>query len=303
MSVDPNLQPLLDVINASDVRTHDLSPEQARAAFAALAALGGEGAEVAGIEERELAGVPCLVVTPHGERPLPVLVWLHGGGFVIGSAAESLHTARDLAARAGCLVVSVDYRLAPEHPAPAAADDCVAVARWVLEHAAELGGDPTRVAIGGDSAGGNLSAVVALEVPGFVHQLLVYPVTDLTMSHPSMIENGEGYLLERATIAWFHDHYLSGGVQPTDPRVSPLFTEDERLSGLPPAHVITAEYDPLRDEGEAYAEKLRAAGVRVVLDRYEGQIHAFFSLTQVTPAAVEAQEQAAAHLKLAFGTA
>ena len=233
-----------------------------------------------------------------------MLVWIHGGGWVIGSAVDSQATARDLAAGAGCIVVSVDYRLAPEHKAPAALDDCVAATRWVLDHAGELGGDPNRVAVGGDSAGGNLSALVALEFGDRLrYQVLVYPATDLSMSgpHPSLDENADGYLLTKAGMRWFIDHYLDdSGVGSDDVRVSPLNASDEALSRTPPAFVITAEFDPLRDEGEAYADRLRAAGVDVTLRRFDGQIHAFYSMPLAIPASAEALAQTAELLSKAF---
>ncbi len=303
MPLDPAAQTiltLLDDLGGANLET--MTPGEARAAYALLGVSQAEDlADVASVDEGEIAGVPCRIVVPHGAGPFPVLVWLHGGGWVIGSAELSLPTARALASGAGCVVVSVDYRLAPEHSFPAAPDDCAAVARWVLAHAADLGCDPERVAIGGDSAGGNLSAVVAMEVPGLVHQLLVYPATDLTMSHPSVEENGEGYLLTRAAMDWFADQYL-GDSDPKDPRVSPLFADVAALACVPPAHVVTAEYDPLRDEGEAYADRLRDAGVKVTGTRYDGQIHGFFSMAAMMPAAAEALEEAAAVLRDAFGS-
>ena len=199
-------------------------------------------------------------------------------------------------------MVNVDYRLAPEHPYPAAPDDCIAVTRWVLEHASEFGGDPALVAVGGDSAGGNLSVVVANEVPGLAFQLLVYPVTDLTMSMPSYEENADGYLLTKAGMEWFIDHYLSGGGDPKDPRVSPDHVDDAVIAAALLALVITAELDPLRDEGEAYADRLAAAGVATIKTRYDGQIHAFFALPAAGPVATTAVEQATNQLRKAFGS-
>ncbi len=301
MPLDPAAEALLTLMNGADTpKINELSPTAAREMFAMMGTLMPyEGAEVARVEAREIAGVGCQIVTPHGTGPFPVLVWFHGGGWVIGSAELSVPVCRDLAAAARCIVVDVDYRLAPEHPYPAPVDDCAAVTRWVLDHAAELGGDPARVAVGGDSAGGNLAAVVALEVPGLVHQLLVYPVTDSTLSQPSMEENGEGYFLTKATMAWFTDHYIGAG-DPKDPRISPLYANDEAVAATPPAQVITAEFDPLRDEGEAYAARLRDAGVPVTATRYDGQIHGFFSMGIVIPTGHEAVATAAERLLLAF---
>jgi acetyl esterase len=303
MPLDPAAQAMLDMIAAEEnPPLEDMTADQAREAFAALALLQGDAPEGVGVELREIAGVACEVVTPPGLGPWPVLIWIHGGGWVIGTAAESCITCQRLAAGAGCIVVNVDYRLAPEHPFPAAPDDCTAVTRWVLAHAAELGGDPARVAVGGDSAGGNLSAVVANEVPGLIFQLLVYPATDLTLSSPSIDENGDGYLLTKAAMEWFTGHYLGGGGDPKDPRLSPLHADDAVIAAAPPALVITAEFDPLRDEGEAYAARLAEAGVAVSTTRYDGQIHAFFALPAVLQAAVPAQAEAIAALRAAFGS-
>lgn len=303
MPVEPAAQNVLDLLAAAGgPPLHEQTPEAARTAFAGMAMLAGEGPDVAAVDRRQVAGVPCVVVTPHGHGPFPVVVWIHGGGWVIGSAEESIPTCTRLAADAGCVVVSVDYRLAPEHRAPAALDDCLAVTGWVLEHAAEIGADASRVAVGGDSAGGNLAALVALEHGARLrYQVLVYPVTDLTLSHPSIDENAEGYLLTKAGMQWFVGHYLgSTGIDPADPSVSPLHAADERLAAAPPAYVITCEFDPLRDEGEAYASRLASLGVSVEQQRFAGQIHAFYNIPLAVPAAVEAQSRAAALLRAAL---
>ena len=303
MPLDPAVQGLLTLMAESGVPPlNEQTPSEARVSFAAVAFLGGAGAEVARVEERSVGGVPALVVTPHGTGPFPVLVWIHGGGWVIGSPGESVATARDLASAAECIVVSLDYRLAPEHVAPAALDDCIAGTRWVLDHAAEIGGDPQRVAVGGDSAGGNLSALVALELGDRLRfQVLVYPATDLTMGHPSIEENADGYLLTKASMEWFVGHYLEGsGMAAGDARISPLFASDDALAQVAPALVITAEFDPLRDEGEAYAERLRSLDVEVTQRRFDGQIHAFYSLPVAIPAALEAIAQTAELLRKAF---
>jgi acetyl esterase len=305
MPLDPAAQAVLDLLEeAGGPQLEDQTPEEARELFAGLVALAGEGAAVASVDEREIGGVPALVITPHGVGPFPVLVWIHGGGWVIGSAVESQATARDLAAAAGCIVVSPDYRLAPEHKAPAALDDCVAATRWLLDNAGELGGDPSRIAVGGDSAGGNLSALVAIEFGERLrYQVLVYPATDLSMSevHASLEENADGYLLTKAGMKWFIDHYLDdSGLASDDVRVSPLNASDEALGRTPPAFVITAEFDPLRDEGEAYADRLRNAGVDVTQRRFDGQIHAFYTMPLAMPAAVEAIAQTCDVLGKAF---
>jgi acetyl esterase len=207
-------------------------------------------------------------------------VYLHGGGWVGGSIDSHDQTCRVLASRSGALVLSIGYRLAPEHPFPAGLEDAVSATRWAAEHAAALGADPERMAIAGDSAGANLAAVVAqLAVVPLVFQLLVYPVADARWCHPSIDENAEGYFLTSKSMVWFLDHYLSGGQgSATDPRVSPLLADQTALAASPPTLVITAEFDPLRDEGEAYAERLAATGVPVTCTRYDGMFHGFFSL-------------------------
>jgi acetyl esterase len=239
---------------------------------------------------------------PQGEKPLPVVVYFHGGGWVIGSIETHDAPCRELANRSGAIVVSVEYRMAPEHPFPAAPEDCYAATAWVADHAAEFGGDPARLAVAGDSAGGNLAAVVALMTrerngPPLRFQLLIYPAVDARMGYASIDENSTGYFLTKADMHWFYGHY---GADPSDWRASPLLAPDH--SGLPPALVLTAEYDPLRDEGEAYARKLQEAGVPVTLRRYDGQIHGFTIMTAAVDRACEAVNQAAADLRQALVT-
>ena len=234
-----------------------------------------------------------------------MLVYFHGGGWVIGDLETHDGTVRALAAASGVTVVSVDYRLAPEHPFPAAVDDCLAAVRWVADpgSATALDIDPGRVAVGGDSAGGNLAAVVAQQLrddgPAVRFQLLVYPVTDVRLSHPSIDQNADGYLLTKADMLWFRGHYV-GDHGWTDPLVSPLLATEEAVRGVAPALVITAEYDPLRDEGEAYAERLRAAGVAARATRYEGMIHGFFSMGDMIPEGKAAVDEAAEALRTAL---
>ena len=243
------------------------------------------------------------IYTPQGSGPFPVLVYFHGGGWVIGNVDTHDPTCRTLTNAAGCVVVSVDYRLAPEHKFPAAVDDCYAATQWVAANAAAINGDSSRIAIGGDSAGGNLTAVVAIEArdkggPPLVFQLLVYPVTDYSFSTPSYRDNGDGYLLTKDSMVWFWDHYLRSEADGQDYRASPLRASD--LTGLPPALVITAEYDPLRDEGEAYAARLQEAGVSVTCTRYDGMIHGFYGLTAVVDQARKAVEESVAALRASF---
>jgi acetyl esterase len=239
------------------------------------------------------------------ERDLPVLVYFHGGGWVVGSLESHDGVCRALAARTPCLVVAVDYRLAPEHRFPVAVDDAWAATAWVAEHARSIGGDPARIAVGGDSAGGNLAAVVALRARDrglrLALQLLVYPVCDDDLDTDSYREWAEGYGLTRAAMGWFWDHYLGpeGHVQGPGPEACPLQAPD--LSGVAPALVLLAEYDPLLDEGEAYAHRLDEAGVPVARRRYEGVIHGFFRMAALTDRASEAHDEAAAALRAAFG--
>lgn len=210
-----------------------------------------------------------------------MLVFFHGGGFVIGSIELYEEFCRALTNGAGCIVVSVGYRLAPEHKFPAAVEDCYSATKWVAVNAKAIDGDSTHIAVGGDSAGGNLAAVVAVmardegSVP-LVFQLLLYPTTNLAHDTLSMQENASGYLLTRDDMFWFRSLYLPNDADRNNPYASPLLAQD--LHGLPPALVITAEYDPLRDEGEAYTTRLREAGVTVVCTRYNGMIHGFLIL-------------------------
>lgn len=308
MPLDPAAQLVLDLVRQSGAApAHTLTPDELRSVTAAAAeATGYDGAAAASIDRRVIEGVPAIVVHPLGsaDRPtprLPVLVWLHGGGWVIGSALESLPVARDLAAGVGCVVVDVDYRLAPEHPFPAALEDALAVTGWVLDHAGELGGDPSRVAVGGDSAGGNLAAVVGQELDGLSCQVLVYPVTDATWSQPSVRELAEGYLLTAELLEWFADHYRAGHPA-TDPRLSPLLADEAALARACPALVLTAEYDPLRDEGEAYADRLRRAGVAADATRYDGQLHGFLSYGPALPARARAIEEMSGYLRRVLAT-
>jgi acetyl esterase len=310
MPLDPQARMLIDQMAGMGLKPfHEQTVAEARASILALAAAAGPPETVAGVEDGRVPGpagdIPVRVYTPEGRAPLPVLVFFHGGGWVIGSLESHDGICRLLANRAGCVVVSVDYRLAPEHPYPAAAEDAYAATRWVAEHAATLGGDPQRIAVGGDSAGGNLTAVVALMArdrggPRLVHQLLVYPVTDAPGGNRSYRENGEGYFLTTTMMEWFWEHYTGGDPSRRDPYLAPLHATDVR--GLPPALVITAEFDPLRDEGEAYAERLRAAGVPVQVTRYPGMIHGFFGMTGLLDRARESVTEAATALRAAFGS-
>ena len=312
MAVTPEVQSVLDVIAAfGGPAVEDQTPEEVRQSFATLNSLSiATKVDMASASDRVIPGpagdIPVRVYVPTADPgPRPVLVYFHGGGWVIGDLETHDGTVRALAAASGVTVVSVDYRLAPEHPFPAAVDDCLAAVRWVADpgNATALDIDPGRVAVGGDSAGGNLAAVVAQQLrddgPAVRFQLLVYPVTDVRLSHPSIDQNADGYLLTRADMLWFRGHYV-GDHGWTDPLVSPLLATDEAVRGVAPALVITAEYDPLRDEGEAYAERLRAAGVAATATRYEGMIHGFFSMGDMIPEGKAAVDEAAEALRTAL---
>jgi acetyl esterase len=258
---------------------------------------------VEAVEDTEASGpagsLPARIYRPSAEGELATVVFFHGGGFVIGDIDTHDNQCRRICAEVGAVVLSVGYRLAPEAPFPAAVEDCLAATRWAAEHVAELGGDPGRIAVAGDSAGGNLAAVVAQQArdaggPALAAQLLIYPGTEFETRFPSEEENAEGYFLTREDMIWFADHY-TGDADRTDPRLSPLRATD--LSGLPPAVVATGEFDPLRDQGEAYADALARAGVPVVKRRYHGLIHGFFDLAALSPACDAAIAELCADLR------
>jgi acetyl esterase len=309
MPVDPQVQTLLDMLAAMGAPPmHEQTVEEARQAMTAFDEMGGAPEEVHSIENRTIPGpageIPIRIYTPEGEGPFPVLVFFHGGGWVICSLDTHDPLCRMLANSAHCIVVSVDYRLAPEYKFPAAPEDCYAATKWVAENATSLNGDPARIAIGGDSAGGNLTAVVSLMArdrgePKIIFQLLIYPVTDYYLPGTvSYTENAEGYFLTRDSMIWFWDYYITPEDDLDNPYLNPLRVGD--LSGLPPAFVVTAEFDPLRDEGETYAQRLREAGVAVQAKRYNGMIHGFFNMTGVIDQSKAAVSEAATALAAAF---
>jgi acetyl esterase len=283
MPVDPELVPLLSLIE-SGTPMWQQTPAAARESFRTLTVhLRNPETVVAvgSVSDITVAGAegPLLarVYRPEGDGSFPTVVMFHGGGFVIGDLDTHDNTARTICAAVGAVVVAVDYRLAPEHPFPAAPLDAIAATRDVLANLDSYGGTSV-VGITGDSAGANLAAVVTQQVPGIAAQLLVYPAVDGDVdsdAYPSRVENAHGYLLDEPTSHWFMQQYLADGTDLTDPRLSPLLGA---LQGLPPAIVVTAEYDPLRDEGEAYATALQAAGVPVTLRRYDGLIHGFYDV-------------------------
>ena len=308
----PQAKALLKLIEERGVPpTHTLSPPEARRLY---------------LERRHFTQPPAPQVAelrsltahgPHGAIPLrlyrpmkpgaggsadalPVLVYFHGGGWVIGDLDTHDTLCRELANGAGIAVIAVDYRLGPEHRFPAAVDDCIAATRWVHAQAAELGLDANRIAVGGDSGGGNLAAVVALTLRGdaglkLAFQLLIYPATDMRRGAPSHTHNGQGYLLTRETMDYFHDHYITDPALDLDWRASPLLHPD--LAGLPPALVLTAGYDPLRDEGLQYANALTDAGNRSTHVCFERQFHGFILMGRVLDEANAAVSLCAAELR------
>jgi acetyl esterase len=285
-----------------------MPPERARAENrrgAATAA--GLPRPMARVERVEIPGpagtIPARLYVPlgGGEKPQPLLVYFHGGGWVIGDLDTHDSTVRFLAANAGVAVLSVDYRLAPEHPFPAAVEDSFAAFRWAVENAGDFAADPARIAVGGDSAGGNLAAAISLLArddggPAPAMQLLIYPATDAIGGQESRRLFAEGFLLTSSDMDWFEAHYLPDAAAGQDPRVSMLRAED--LSALAPAYVATAGFDPLRDEGEDYAKRMRAAGVPVALRRHPGLIHGFANMTAVSRSARAAMSELAGALRM-----
>jgi acetyl esterase len=310
----PQAQALLTLIEERGIPpTHTLSPPDARTLYRERRGFTQPAPPAVG-EVRELSADG-----PHGAIPLrlyrplkpveaagtklPVLVYYHGGGWVIGDLDTHDTLCRELANGSGCAVVAVDYRMAPEHRFPTAVDDSLAALRWVRREASALGLDPERIAVGGDSAGGNLAAVVALTArdagdPPIRFQLLIYPATDMRRGAPSHTTNGTGYLLTRDTITYFHDHYIDDLKHDHDWRASPLLHGD--LVNLPPALVLTAGYDPLRDEGHQYAVALTQAGNRASYLCFERQIHGFITMGRVLDEANAAVSICAAELRRAL---
>jgi acetyl esterase len=309
MPLDPGAQAVLELMESSGMFAAGMSPEEARAAMAAATSADLMPRHpLFAVDDRTIPGpageIPVRVYRPSATPALPILMWLHGGGWVIGNLETHDNICRQLCDAAGVIVVSVDYRLAPEHKFPAAVDDAVAAWKWVNDNAIELGGDARRIAVGGDSAGGNLAAVVALVareegLPAPRLQLLVYPVTDRETESPSMIENATGYFLEAERMDWFWDLYAASAADHGDWRYSPMRVAD--CAGLPRAVVITAEFDPLRDQGEAYGERLRAAGVETEILRADGLFHGFFGMHAFMSAARPPWDTSVAALQDACG--
>ena len=309
MPLDPDAQTLLDMVRVANRPAFEtVGAVEARKLYAAgRLVLAPEPMPVAEVRDLTMPGpggaLSLRLYRPVAGKVLPVLVFFHGGGWVVGSIETHDTVCRHLALRAECAVVSVEYRMGPEHKFPAAVEDCVAAAEWVADNGAALGIDPARIAVGGDSAGGNLAAVVSLVArdrgrPKLSYQLLIYPATDAGLSHPSVERYAEGYVLTGSTMRWFYEQYLRGPEDVADWRVSPLRAPDP--AGVAPALVMTAGYDPLCDEGDAYARRLAEAGVPVRHRRIDDQIHGFVGNGKVIRAAGAALDEAAAALRAAW---
>jgi acetyl esterase len=313
MPLDPQAKFLLDMIGLTSLPgVETLTPQQARDRYKQLSEMRKMMGQEPVHQVRDITvpgpagGIPVRIYAPDIARPAPALIYFHGGGWVFGNIETHDHVCRALANQIPCVVLSVDYRLAPEAKFPAAVDDSYAATEWIAAHAGELGIDAKRIAVGGDSAGGNLSAIIAQVArdrkgPKLAYQLLIYPGIDMRMTAPSIEENAAGPLLTKASIEWFIGHYLNNAAEKTNPLASPGLAAD--VSGLPPAFIITAECDPLRDEAEEYGSRLQAAGVEVAIKRYAGMPHGFFSFTSGLDGATTAYKDSTAHLRRAFGIA
>jgi len=309
--LDPQVRCFLDRLKDAAVpAVSTMTPHVARALHAVFVGrLAGPPEPVDDVRDRAIAGplgsIPIRIYSPGAVRPAPVLVYFHGGGYVVGDLAMADEACRRIANAAQCIVVSVAYRLAPEFPYPAPIGDAFAATRWVCEHAFEIGVDGTRVAVGGDSAGGALAAVVSLMArdrgaPAIAFQLLVYPAVDNDDTYPSLQQFGTDHYLTLETMRWFRRHHVPGREDESDPYLWPM--RALHLRALPPALVITAEADPLRDAAEAYARRLQADGVPTRLSRYDGMLHGFFLCPSAFDRAGDAIDEAAAALRHAFAT-
>lgn len=309
MPLDEGTRRLLDEMIAASPSVETLEPEEAREAARArrLAAPGNEVVELPRVQDLTIPGpagrIPVRVYWPSLDGGDPVVVYFHGGGWVLGDIDSHDLVCRRLARDSQCLFVSVDYRLAPEHKFPAAIDDAYAATSWVAANREKLRASPQGLAVAGDSAGGNLAAAVTLlardrGAPPIDHQVLVYPVLDHRFDTASYFENGTDYFVTRAAMEWYWRQYLRTDVDGDDQRASPLRAAS--LDLLPSALIITAEFDPLRDEGESYGRRLQEAGVPAVISRYDGMFHGFFSQTAVVPRAYDAQQEVAAAVRKAL---
>lgn len=309
MPIHPQCQAFLDLLASfGGPPLEQLPVADARGVALGMREFGHPVQDVASVDDRTIAAdgrqIPIRVYRPSTADREPALMFFHGGGFVLGDLDSHDRECRVLANASGCVIVAVDYRRPPEHPFPAAPEDCYAATRYVAEHPQEFGIDAARLGVAGDSAGGNLAAAVALMArerggPRLAFQLLIYPGVDLDDSQrPSMREYGHDHFLTLEAIDWLDSQYVPRPEDRRHPHASPIYAPD--LSGLPPVFMITAECDPIRDQAEAYAERLRAAGVPVELKRYDGMIHPFFSLAGMVDAAKDAMRDAAAAVRRAF---
>lgn len=298
MPLHPQAQAVADFYAA--MRTtpfEELSPTDARALYNAGQVPSTEA--VHEIRDVQAGTILCRLYRPSADTNLGLLVFFHGGGWVIGDLNSHDGVCRSLANKSGHAVLSVDYRLAPEHIFPAAFDDCVAAVKWASENAQALGIDNSRMAVGGDSAGGNLAAAVALaEIVPLKFQMLIYPAVDMSMESPSINENANAPILTKSVMAWFVDHYMGSEGDRGSIAASPMLASDEQLKRMPPAIVITAQFDPLRDEGEAYGKRLVENGVSATITRYNGAFHGFFNMITILDDAQSAHAQASILLKM-----
>ena len=297
MPLHPQAQAVADFYAA--MRTtpfEELSPTDARALYNAGQVPSTEA--VHEIRDVQAGTILCRLYRPSADTNLGLLVFFHGGGWVIGDLNSHDGVCRSLANKSGHAVLSVDYRLAPEHTFPAAFDDCLAAVKWASENAQALGIDNSRMAVGGDSAGGNLAAAVALaEIVPLKFQMLIYPAVDMSMESPSINENANAPILTKSVMAWFVDHYMGSEGDRGSIAASPMLASDEQLKRMPPAIVITAQFDPLRDEGEAYGKRLVESGVSATITRYNGAFHGFFNMITILDDAQSAHAQASTLLK------
>jgi len=310
MPLDPQAKALLDALGITTLQPIEtMTPQAARdRSKIMLEARKQMGIEpVHQVRDLKIPGpageIPVRIYTPDVPAPAPALVYFHGGGWVLGDLESHDAVCRALANQVPCVVASVDYRLAPEAKFPAAVEDSYAATEWIAAHASELGIDRNRIAVGGDSAGGNLSAVISQIArdrrgPQIVYQVLIYPGTDMRMTAPSIEENADGPLLTKASMIWFMGHYLRNEQDKLDPLASPLLSSN--LRDLPPAFILTAECDPLRDEGEEYGRGLQQAGVHTEVIRYAGMPHGFFSFAAALQTGRQAFADTAARLRKAF---
>jgi acetyl esterase len=297
MPLHPQAQAVADFYAA--MRTtpfEELPPSEARALYSA-----GQipSTEVVHEIRDVLAGtIPCRLYRPSAQTNLGLLVFFHGGGWVIGDLNSHDGVCRSLANKSGHAVLAVDYRLAPEHKFPAAFDDCATALQWAFNHASSLGIDNSRMAVGGDSAGGNLAAAIALaEIVPLKFQMLIYPAVDMRMDSPSINENANAPILTKSVMTWFVNHYMGNDGDRSNIAASPMLASDDQLKRMPPALVITAQFDPLRDEGEAYGKRLVENGVSATITRYNGAFHGFFNMITMLDDAQSAHAQASTLLK------